>query len=217
MSNLPIGIEKLFSAVLSDALDAAGEMHQAFPPRIRPLDLDSIMIGRARTAIYREVVDVPAGHNPYALEIELVDSLQEGEVAVMACGGSSQIAPWGGLLSTAAKVRGAAGCVTDGFVRDIKTIRELGFPVFHAGIAPLDSKGRGEIVAIDQTVRCGGVTVSSGDLVFGDADGVVVVPKRLEAQVIETALAKVDSEDSTTKALLEGTSLAEVFARFKVL
>lgn len=217
MSNLPDGIEKLFSAVLSDALDACGEMHQAFPPRIRPLDIDKVMVGRARTAIYREVVDVPAGHNPYALEIELVDSLQADEVAVMACGGSATIAPWGGLLSTAAKVRGAAGCVTDGFVRDIKTIRELGFPVFHAGIAPLDSKGRGEIVAIDQTVRCGGVTVSSGDLVFGDADGVVVVPQRLEARVIEMALSKVGSEDATTRALLEGTSLAEVFARFKVL
>lgn len=217
MSILPTGIEKLFSAVLSDALDAAGEMHQAFPPRIRPLDLDLVMIGRARTAIYREVVDVPAGHNPYELEIALVDSLMPGEVAVMACGGSSQIAPWGGLLSTAAKVRGAAGCVTDGFVRDIKTIRDLDFPVFNAGIAPLDSKGRGEIVAIDQTVRCAGVVVSSGDLVFGDADGVVVVPRHLEARVIETALAKVNSEDSTTKALLEGVSLAEVFERFKVL
>lgn len=217
MSMLPTGIEKLFSAVLSDALDAAGEMHQAFPPRIRPIDLDSVMIGRARTAIYREVVDVAAGHNPYELEIKLVDSLKPGEVAVMACGGSSQIAPWGGLLSTAAKVRGAAGCVTDGFVRDIKTIRALGFPVFNAGIAPLDSKGRGEIVAIDQTVRCGGVVVSSGDLVFGDADGVIVVPRRLEAQVIETALAKVNSEDSTTRALLDGVSLAEVFERFKVL
>jgi regulator of RNase E activity RraA len=217
MTNLPAGVEKLFSAVLSDALDAVGEMHQAFPHTVRPLNPDLVMIGRARTAIYREVVHVPEGHNPYALEIELVDSLKPGEVAVMACGGSSRIAPWGGLLSTAAKVRGAAGCVTDGFVRDIKTIAALGFPVYHAGIAPLDSKGRGEIVAIDQPVRCGGVLVSTGDLVFGDADGVVVVPRRLEAQVIEAALNKVNSEDSTTEALMRGESLAEVFARFKVL
>jgi 4-hydroxy-4-methyl-2-oxoglutarate aldolase len=217
MTKLPAGIERLFSAVISDALDAAGEMHQAFPHTIRPLDPDLVMVGRARTAIYREVVHVPEGHNPYALEIQLVDSLQAGEIAVMACGGSSQIAPWGGLLSTAAKYRGAAGCVTDGFVRDIKTIRSLEFPVYHAGIAPLDSKGRGEIVAIDQPVRCGGVLVSSGDLVFGDADGVVVIPRRLEDEVIGAALKKVDSEDATTDALKSGVSLADVFARFKVL
>ena len=73
MTDLPNGIEKLFCAVLSDALDAAGEMHQAFPHTIRPLDSELVMVGRARTAIYREVVDVPEGHNPYALEIELVD------------------------------------------------------------------------------------------------------------------------------------------------
>lgn len=217
MTELPSGIEKLFSAVLSDALDALGEMHQAFPATIRPLDDTVVMIGRARTAIYREVLNVPEGHNPYRLEIELVDSLQAGEIAVMACGGSTQIAPWGGLLSTAAKVRGAAGCVTDGFVRDIRTIRALGFPVYHAGIAPLDSKGRGEIVAIDEPVNCGRVKISSGDLVFGDADGVVVIPRRFEAEVIAMALKKTESEDATTEALQGGTSLAEVFARFKVL
>lgn len=217
MTSLPAGIDRLFAAVLSDSLDACGEMHQAFPHTIRPLDASKIMVGRARTAIYREVLHVPEDHNPYRLEIELVDGLKPGEVAVMACGGSSRIAPWGGLLSTAAKVRGAAGCVTDGFVRDITTIEKLGFPVYHAGIAPLDSRGRGEIVAIDEPVICGGVKVSSGDLVYGDADGVVVVPRALEEKVIAMALGKIKSEDATTEALLAGTSLAEVFARFKVL
>jgi regulator of RNase E activity RraA len=212
-----MGIDRLYSAVLSDSLDACGERRQAFPPTVRPLDASLVMVGRARTAIYREVAHVPAGHNPYKLEIELVDGLKPREIAVLSCGGSRQIAPWGGLLSTAAKVRGAAGCVTDGFVRDIKTIAALGFPVFHGGIAPLDSRGRGEIVAIDEPVTCAGVKVSSGDLVLGDADGVVVVPKALEEQVIALALKKIESEVATSAALLAGTSLAEVFERFKVL
>jgi regulator of RNase E activity RraA len=217
MIALPAGIDRLYTAAISDSLDACGETRQAFPHTIRPLDPSLVMAGRARTAIYREVLHVPEGHNPYKLEIELVDGLKPGEVAVMACGGSGRIAPWGGLLSTAAKVRGAAGCVTDGFVRDIKTINALVFPVFHAGIAPLDSRGRGEIVAIDEPVICAGVKVSTGDLILGDADGVVVVPKALEGQVIALALKKIDSEEATSVALLAGASLAEVFERFKVL
>jgi regulator of RNase E activity RraA len=217
MTTLPAGIDRLYTAVLSDSLDARGERGQAFPPAVRPLDPGLVMAGRARTAIYREVAHVPAGHNPYQLEIELVDSLQPGEIAVMACGGSRQIAPWGGLLSTAARVRGAAGCVTDGFVRDVKAIQALGFPVFHGGIAPLDSRGRGEIVAIDEPVTCAGVKVSPGDLIFGDADGVVVVPRALEEQVVALALKKIESEEATSAALLAGASLAEVFERFKVL
>ncbi len=188
MTSLPADIDRLFTAILSDALDSCGEMNQALPAWIRPLDASRTMIGRARTAIYREVVGVPAKHNPYRLEIELLDSLEPGDVAVMACGGSRRIAPWGGLLSTAAQARKAVGCVTDGFVRDTKTIGQLGFPVFHAGIAPLDSKGRGEVVAIDVPVRCADVIVATGDLLFGDADGVVVIPAAIETQVVEIAL-----------------------------
>jgi regulator of RNase E activity RraA len=217
MTTLPAGVDRLYSAVLSDSLDACGERRQAFPPAVRPLDASLVMVGRARTAIYREVAHVPAGHNPYKLEIDLVDGLKPGEIAVMSCGGSRQIAPWGGLLSTAAKVRGAAGCVTDGFVRDVKAIIALGFPVFHGGIAPLDSRGRGEIVAIDEPVTCAGVKVSPGDLIVGDADGVVVVPKALEEEAIALALKKIESEEATSAALLAGTSLADVFERFKVL
>ena len=208
---------RLFTALLSDALDANGETGQALPPAIRPLDEALVMWGRARTAAYREVAHVPDGHNPYALEIELVDDLKPGEVAVMACGGSDRIAPWGGLLSTAARARGAAGCLTDGYVRDIKQIRGLGFPVCHGGIAPLDCRGRGEVAAIDVPVRRGGVRVEPGDLVFGDADGVVVIPRRIEAAVLRTAFAKLAAEDDTAAALARGEKLAEVFRRHGVL
>jgi regulator of RNase E activity RraA len=210
-------MDRYFSGLLSDSLDTCGAWHQALPASIRPLDRDSVMIGRARTAIYREVASVPDGHNPYELEIALIDDIKPGEIPVMACGGSSIIAPWGGLLTTAAQVRGATGCLTDGFVRDTKAILSCGFPVFHAGIAPLDSKGRGEVAAIDVTVRCAGVLVSSGDLVFGDADGVVVIPRALEAAALAAADKKLSSEDLTMEALRRGEKLADVFARFKVL
>jgi 4-hydroxy-4-methyl-2-oxoglutarate aldolase len=216
-SELPSGWNKLYSAVLSDALDAIGITSQAMPPSIRPLDDALVLCGRARTGIYMETAHVDPAVNPYELEIKLIDDLKEHDVAILACGGSSRIAPWGSLLSTAAVGRKAAGCVTDGFVRDIKTIRELKLPVFHAGIAPLDSKGRGQIAAIDVPVICAGVKVTTGDLVFGDADGVVVIPRAVEAEVLKIAFDKINSEDSSMDDLRNGAFLRDVYARHGVL
>jgi 4-hydroxy-4-methyl-2-oxoglutarate aldolase len=207
----------LFSALLSDSLDAAGCRDQAMSPRIRPLDDSLILCGRARTGQYVEVEGAEEGVNPYELEIAIVDDLKPGDVAVFSCGGSSKIAPWGSLLSTATRARGAAGCVTDGFVRDIKEIRGMTLPVFNGGIAPLDSKGRGHIVAIDVPVVCDGVKVSSGDLVFGDADGVVVVPQAIEARVLAIAFDKLKGEHNSMRELREGTLLRDVYAKYGVL
>jgi 4-hydroxy-4-methyl-2-oxoglutarate aldolase len=209
--------EKLFVALLSDTLDSFGHRNQAFPSHIRPLDDELVLVGRARTAIYREVFHVEPGRNPYELEIALVDDLKAGEIAVLGCGGSKQIAPWGGLLTTACRARGAAGCITDGFVRDIKAIRRLQFPVFHGGIAPLDSKGRGEVAAIDVPIACAGVLVKPGDLLVGDADGVVAIPREIEDEVIRSAFDKVDKENETEAALARGEKLADVFRRIGVL
>ncbi len=217
MIELPIPVDHLFSALLSDALDSCGVMDQAMGPEIRPLQPELVMCGRARTGGYMEVCHVDEGHNPYELEIALVDDLKPGEIAVLGCGGSKRIAPWGGLLSTASNFRGAGGCVTDGYIRDTKTIQALTFPVFHGGIAPLDSRGRGEIQQIDQPVICAGVRVSSGDLVFGDGDGVVVIPRALEAKVFEYAKAKLYGESKTMEELRKGNTLRSVYDKYGVL
>jgi len=214
---LPKGWEQLFSAVLSDSLDAIGVTNQAMSPSIRPLDDALKMCGRARTGMYMEVAHVEPGVNPYELEIAIVDDLKPGDVAVFACGGSSRIAPWGSLLSTATRARGAAGCVTDGFVRDILEIRNIRLPVFHGGIAPLDSKGRGQIQAVDVPVVCSGVRVAPGDLVFGDADGVVVVPQAVETQVLTIAFDKINGEHHSLNELRSGGFLRDVYAKYGVL
>jgi regulator of RNase E activity RraA len=207
----------LFTSLLSDCLDAVGVMDQALPARVRPLDEVSVMVGRARTAAFMEVYHHEAGSNPYELEIALIDSLQPGEVPVFACSNPARVAPWGELLTTAARVRGAAGALMDGCTRDVKAIRAMGFPVFHGGIAPLDSKGRGRIMALDVPIACAGVKVASGDLVFGDADGVVVIPKRVEAEVLRLAFEKAAGEKSTLRDLQRGDRLADVFARYGIL
>lgn len=214
---LPQNWQALYAAVLSDALDAAGVWNQAMSARIRPLDDRLKLCGRARTAQFVEVPYVEDGVNPYELEIAIVDDLKPGDVAMFACGGSSRIAPWGSLLSTATRARGAAGCVTDGFVRDIIGIRELELPVFNAGIAPLDSKGRGQIRAVDVPVIIDNVRVEPGDLVFGDADGVVVVPQAVEAKVLAFAFDKINGESHSLDELKAGGYLRDVYARHGVL
>ncbi|MCC6717903.1 MAG: RraA family protein [Acetobacteraceae bacterium] len=217
MTDLAMIREKLFAALLSDVMDALGTWNQALPPRVRPLDESLVMVGRARTALFADQYHVAEGDNPYELEIKLIDSLLPGEIPVFACGASGRIAPWGELLSTASKARGAAGALMDGLTRDIRAIRAMGFPVFAGGIGPLDSKGRGKIVALDVPVEVAGVKVSSGDLVFGDADGVVVVPKAIEKKVIEAAFEKLKGEHSTLADLQAGMKLGDVFAKYGVL
>jgi regulator of RNase E activity RraA len=210
--------DKLYVAVLSDVLDELGHRGQALPPRIRPLDeTGPVLAGFARTGIYRDVYHTAPGVNPYELEIALIDDLKPGEVPVLACGATGRIAPWGELLTTASRARGAAGCLTDGLVRDIRAIRALGFPVFHGGIGPLDSKGRGVVAEIDVPVECAGVPVSPGDLIVGDADGVVVVPRAVEDEALARALRKVDSENTTRAELERGDKLRDVFARHGIL
>lgn len=210
--------QDFFSALLSDVLDELGYRNQALPSRIRPLDERLKMVGRARTMIYADIYAQPGpDENPHAGEIKLIDSLAPDEVVVCACGVSGRIAPWGGLLSTASKVRGAAGALMDGMVRDITEIRDLAFPVFHGGIGPLDSKGRARVIDTDVPVQCAGVAIAPGDIVFGDADGVVVIPQAIEAEVVAAATERLRGENKTKAALLAGRSLAEVYEEFGVL
>ena len=158
------------------------------------------------------------GENPYEVEIALVDELAPGEVVVLACDGPTErIAPWGELLSTASMARGAAGCVTDGLVRDVKQIRDMRFPVFCGGIGPLDTKGRARMVDRDVPVMCAGVSVRRSDLVFGDVDGVVVIPHDAEQEVVRRALEKISGENQSREALQQGEKLADVFRRLGIL
>src|SRR5205085_5587851 len=148
-----------------------------------------VFAGWARTISCSDIYHIP--ENPYDIEIEAVDSLLPGEVAVVGTQKSLRNAPWGELLSTAAKARGARGAVVDGLVRDIRKIEELGFPVFASGIKPVDSNGRGIVTAYNVPVECGEVLVNPGDFVFADFDGVVIVPKHSVEEVLQMAADKV--------------------------
>ena len=215
---IEIELRKLFCSLVSDVLDELGYENQAFPHYIRPLDESLRLIGRARTMLYTDIYERPRkNENQYELEIKLVDSLQQGDIAVAACGSSNRIAPWGGLLSTAARVKKVNGAIMDGFVRDVQQIKKIGFPVYAAGIAPLDSKGRGKVIEIDVPVECAGVRVCPGDIIFGDADGCVAIPQQILSEVLPCSSEKLESENGTLSALESGRSLKDVFQEFGVL
>ena len=218
MPTIQNALQSLNTAVLSDTLDSLELMQQAMKPFMRPLDDTLQLIGRARTGLYMPVYAAPAaGENPYEVEIALVDDLAPGDIVVLACSGpTDRIAPWGELLSTASMARGATGCVTDGLVRDVKQIREMRFPVFCGGIGPLDTKGRARMVERDVPVVCAGVSVQPGDLVFGDVDGLVVVPRQIEDEVLARAFDKVARENTTRDELLQGAKLKDVYDRYGV-
>lgn len=205
----------LYTAVLADSLDEMGFRDQAMRETIRPVSGDRVFAGRARTVLCMDVYHV--GDDPYGKEIEAVDSLLPGEVAVVATGDSKRNAPWGELLSTAARARGARGAVIDGLVRDVLKIQTLGFPVFATGIKPVDSRGRGMVVDYNIPVECQGVKVIPGDLVVADFDGVVVVPAALIDETIRLATDKVTRENHTRQELLDGAMLRQVYEKYGVL
>jgi regulator of RNase E activity RraA len=188
-------------------------MHQ----RLRPLDPENcVIVGRARTFRWMET-DYVVEEDPYGLEITAMDSLKPDDVVVHSTDHGSTNAPWGELMSTVAKRRGAVGCICDSMIRDCRRIMEMHFPVFMAGIRPLDSMGRGRVMAYDVPVRCGNVLVHPGELVFSDYDGIVVIPRAIEDEVLLRAAEKAGKESSSRQELMAGRSLREVYDTYGVL
>lgn len=207
--------DRLYAAVISDVLDASGLNHQALAARLRPIAPTMRVIGRAHTVLTADVYQRPA--NPYQTEIESVDALRPGDVMVASTNGSERTCFWGELLSHASVARGARGCVIDGHCRDVLQIIELGFPVFCTGFRPVDSSSRSTVVDCGCPIECGGVLVNPGDIVFGDFDGIVVVPRERLSEVVAAALAKVESENQSRDMLRQGALLREVYDRYGVL
>lgn len=207
----------LYVAAVCDILDGLGYPQQAMHARLRPLDPNHcLMVGRARTLRWMET-DYVVEADPYGLEIDAMDSLRRGDVVVHSTDYAGTNAPWGELMSTVAQYRGAAGCICDSQIRDCQKIMQMKFPVFYRGIRPVDSKGRGRVMAYDVPVKCGEVLVHPDELIFADFDGVVVIPKAVESEVLRLAEEKVHKENDSRRELLKGRSLREVYQEYGVL
>jgi regulator of RNase E activity RraA len=205
---------KLFSAVIGDVMDSIGLLHQFLPPQIRPLRDDMVVIGRAMPVLERDIEQPPT--RPFGLMLEALDDLKRDEVYV-ASGGATPYALWGELMSTRAMKLGAAGAVLNGYSRDTNGILRLGFPTFSTGRYAQDQGPRGEVIDFRVPVRIGGVEIAPGDIVFGDIDGVVVIPRAAEAEVLQRAIEKVEKESLVRVAIEEGMPSATAFATYGVM
>lgn len=204
------------TANLSDSLDAVGERHQVLAERLPCVIPGSRILGPARTIGFAPTDDVDPAR-PYDDAIDAIDAIEPGEVVVIATDASNASAFWGELFSAAALGRGAVGMVTDGNLRDSEKIVPLGFPAFARSRRPIDYRGRMRIVAVQEPVEIGGVTIAPGDLVGADDDGVVVIPAAVADRVLEVARARMSSETSVLSDLIAGATLREVWERYRVL
>jgi len=207
--------EQLYSAVISDVLDSLGYRNQTMEPHLRPVEPSMVLVGRAKTVLAAEVYRIP--DKPYEKQIAALDSIKPGEVLVAALNGSKSSAFFGELMATAIRAAGGRGAVIDGLSRDTKKIVGMGFPVFVAGFRPTDSLGRIEVIESDTPIICSGVWVHPGDLIFGDIDGIVVVPQSIEEQVIAKAKEKVKGENLVRDLLQQGVKISVAFERYGIL
>ena len=213
----------LFSAVIGDTLDLLGRRQQFLPPEIRPLRDDMVVIGRAMPVLEADdAADTAhensegARHNPFGLMLRALDDLKPHEVYV--CTGHSRAyASWGELMSTSARNRGAAGVVIDGWSRDTPGILALGFPCFSRGRYAQDQRTRGKVVDFRCTIQIGGVDIRPGDAIFGDLDGVVVIPREIETEVFNGAWSKAQGEKRVYEAIKGGMSAQEAWDRYGIL
>ncbi|HWP46933.1 MAG TPA: RraA family protein [Candidatus Limnocylindrales bacterium] len=207
--------EKLYSSVISDILDGLGIRQHTLSRQIRPLYDGIVLTGRAMPILMADVFEIYP--EPYKLMIEAMDSLKEGQIALVCANGSTRAALWGELFSTATRARGARGVIIDGLCRDVRVIREMRFPVFAIGVSPLDSMGRSVAIAYNCPVESGDATIHPGDILFADPDGIVVIPRAVEKEVITRAFEKVEKENLVREELQRGMLLGEAWRKYKVL
>jgi len=205
---------ELYTPVVGDILDELGHTHQFLPQPIQPLREEMKVAGRAMPVLMIDVFG--RQKKPFGQLTEALDQLQPGEV-YLASGGEMRCAYWGEILTATARTRGAAGAVINGFHRDTPRVLEQNWPVFSRGRFGQDSSVRTQVVDYRCPIEVGPVAVQPGNLVFGDLDGVVIVPRHVEAEVIERALTKVRGERLVRKEIEAGMSSTEAFRKHGIL
>lgn len=214
--------KELYSAVLGDILDKMHYYHQFLPQRIQPVNTDMVVAGRAMTVLeadaFEELSDGqnPIMKKPFGLMLEALDDLKKNEVYI--CTGSSpSYALVGELMCTRMQILGAAGAVANGFHRDTKGIEELKFPCFSYGRYAQDQGPRGKVIDFRVPIEIEGVRVNPGDIIFGDLDGVLVIPQKVEIEVIQKAYEKATGEKMVAEAIKGGMPAKESYDKHGIM
>lgn len=204
----------LYTPIICDMLDECGKYHQFLPQPIQPLKEEMKIAGRAMPVLMIDVYG--AQEEPFGRLTEALDQLQPGEVYI-ASGGHMRCAYWGEILTATAKQRGAVGAIVNGFHRDTPQILEQNWPVFSRGRYAQDSSVRTQVVNYRCPIEVGNVWVNPGDLVFADMDGVAIIPKEIEKDIITKALETIKTEKIARKAIDNGLSSTEAFKKYGIL
>ena len=205
--------EKLYTPVVGDILDTMGLVHQFLPPELQPLRDTMKLAGRACTVLEHDVFSPQK--KPFGFLTEALDQLRPNDIYIAT--GAHNSALWGELLTATAKVRGAVGAVLDGYTRDTPQVLSQNFPVFARGRWAQDSSIRTNVVDYRCAIEIGQVTIQDGDLVFGDMDGVLIIPQQAAEECIRKALEKASGEKMVRQAIEQGMSATEAFAHFGIL
>jgi regulator of RNase E activity RraA len=215
--------QELNTALLGDIMDQLGYYHQFLSPCLKPLDPHMLVIGRAMPVLEADIDLDDIEYNfrekskkPFGLMFEALDDLKEDEVYICS-GSSSNYALWGELMSTRALKLSAAGAVVNGYSRDTHGILRLNFPTFSLGTYAQDQKPRGEVVDFRIPIKWDSIRIEPGTIVFGDRDGVIVIPRDMENEAFTGAIEKARAEKRVSKALRQGMSSVDAFNRFGVM
>ena len=212
-------IEKeLYTAVIGDICDLEGKRKNFLSPDIRPLDgpiSQRCMAGRAMTVLeVNTFFDKEDDPQPFGLMLEALDDLKKGEIYI--CAGAGSFATIGELMCTAMIARGARGAVSDSFIRD-RGIKELDFPVFSTGFYGQDQRGRGKVIDFRVDIEINGVKIQDGDLIVGDIDGVMVVLREMEEEIITKALEKARGEKIVQEEIRKGMLATTAFKTYGIM
>ncbi|MBV4357472.1 RraA family protein [Pinibacter aurantiacus] len=206
--------KELYTPVVGDILDGFGCYHQFLPYSIQPIHTSDVVVGRAMPVL---MIDVYGPQKkPFGLLTEALDQLQSGEV-YLASGGEMRCAYWGELLTATARTRGAVGAVINGFHRDTHQVVAQNWPVFSRGRYGQDSCVRTQVADFRCDIQVGDVWIKPGDLIFGDLDGVLVIPKKYEEEVIIKALEKARGEKVVRREIENGMSSTDAFKKYGIL
>lgn len=203
---------RLYTGAISDILDKNGYRRQVLPYYITPFTTANRVAGIAFTGQGYPCADI--AHDDTKTRLKILDSIAPGTVSVWATGGSMDCAHWGEIMSTAVWQRGCTGAVVDGGVRDVDFVNAMNYPVFAKFKSCASSVGRWDIVDCQIPIKVGETVVHPGDFVFGDTDGVVVIPQKLTMDVLTAAEDIFERESGMRAELKRGVSVTEAYAKY---
>ncbi len=209
--------KELSTPPISDVMEQLGFRYPMLPPHIRPLRSDLVMIGRAMPA--QDELPVEYGEpsrfdaQPFGLMFESIEALRPNEVYI-ASGGPTQAARSGDMLVMRAQKLGAAGMVFNAHVRDGNGILSLNFPAFAHGFYAYGLQRRHNVVDFRCSITIDKVRIRPGDLIFGDGDGVCVIPHEAEGEILNRALAKTQLEKKVRRDIESGQSVVDAFKNY---